>query len=93
MSFQGAKPEVELKARFQHQSRVITLFVSVEKSEQEDAVVSEKMRFRANFRHDIAVENEDSPLGALDSVLDSWQSVLAEFSVLTDIFEPLQSKI
>ena len=93
LSFQGAKPEVELKARFQQQSRAITLTVSVERPKQLDAVASEEMRFRANFRHDIEVENEDSPLGTLDSVLDSWQSVLAEFSVLTDIFQPLQSKI
>ena len=92
MSFQGIKPEVELKAKYQQHSRVITLDVSGGKSKQRDKADSDVLWFMANFRHDLSGENEDNRIGLVDSILDSWKSVLAEFVTLANTFHTVISK-
>ena len=92
LSFQGTKPEVELKVKFQQLARVIRLDVSGGKSEQRDKADSHVLWFKANFRHDISVENEDNRIGLEDSILDSWKSLLAEFVILTNTFQTVISR-
>ena len=55
MSFQGTKPEVELKVKFQKHAKVIRLDVSGEKSEPRDKADFDVLWFMANFRHDLSV--------------------------------------
>ena len=92
MSFQGTKPEVELKVKFQQHAKVITLDVSGGKSEQRDKADSHVLGFMANFRHDLSLENEDNRICLVDSILDSGKLVLAEFVTLANTFHTVTSK-
>ena len=85
MSFQDVNPDVQLKAIYRYQGRVISLDVmSTHRTENNQKVHG--VMFQANVHRDLAETNAASRIRFLQSVLDSWESDLEDFQNLAGKF-------